>query len=126
MKFKKHKIIRLRKKFFKKTFKRKPKIKLKIKKISFIILLLVIYLCFYYVLKNEKKIVIEVDLSLYKKKLDGLGGPIQLEKGVSKVLPYETKKCKFIESEGEIQPIPNTEKKNIDYFFFYISKIEGR
>ena len=109
MKFKKHKIIRLRKKFFKKTFKRKPKIKLKIKKISFIILL-----------------VIEVDLSLYKKKLDGLGGPIQLEKGVSKVLPYETKKCKFIESEGEIQPIPNTEKKKYRLFFFYISKIEGR
>ena len=43
------------------------------------------------------KLVIQVDISRSKQ---GKGGPIVLQKGISKVLPYEAKYCKFIPADG--------------------------
>ena len=60
---------------------------------------------------NKKQILIEVDIS--KSFLDG-EGPIQIVKSLKDILPYETKKCKFIPSNS-ITPINGKNKS--DYFF---------
>ena len=75
----------------------------------FIILLSFLFL--FIKIKRKKKLLIEVDVS--KSKLEG-GGPIQLQKGISKVLPYETKNCEFISSEAINSSYP---KKPINYYF---------
>ena len=59
---------------------------------------------------KSNKLVIQVDISKSKQ---GKGGPIVLQRGISKVLPYESKYCKFIPANG-IYP---NDIKNIDYFF---------
>ena len=55
-------------------------------------------------------LIIQVDISKSKQ---GKGGPIVLQRGISKVLPYESKYCKFSPANG-IYP---NDIKNIDYFF---------
>jgi hypothetical protein len=60
-------------------------------KITAILFILFFYYIIHYILKN--RILIEVDI--YWAKYEG-GGPVQLQKGISKVLPYKTKKCRFI------------------------------
>jgi hypothetical protein len=74
--------------------------------------ILILSLIYYIILNNFKriKLVIQVDISRSKK---GKGGPIVLQRGISKVLPYEAKYCKFIPADG-IYP---DDIKNIDYFF---------
>ena len=57
--------------------------------------MLFFYYIIHYILKN--RILIEVDI--YWAKYEG-GGPVQLQKGISKVLPYKTKKCRFIPRDG--------------------------
>ena len=65
-------------------------------KLLSILILLIIY---YIILNNFKriKLVIQVDISRSKQ---GKGGPIVLQRGISKVLPYEAKYCKFIPADG--------------------------
>ena len=46
---------------------------------------------------KRKKLVIQVDISKSKR---GKGGPIVLQRGISKVLPYEAKYCNFIPADG--------------------------
>ena len=78
-------------------------------KITAILFMLFFYYIIHYILKN--RILIEVDI--YWAKYEG-GGPVQLQKGISKVLPYKTKKCRFIPRDG-IRPTRNREE--INYFF---------
>ena len=59
---------------------------------------------------KSNKLVIQVDISQSKQ---GKGGPIILQRGISKVLPYETKYCKFIPAD-EINP------KNIKYIDYFL------
>ena len=60
-----------------------------------ILSILILSFIYYATLKffKIKKIVIQVDISQSK---HGKDGPIVLQKGLSKVLSYETKYCKFI------------------------------
>ena len=58
----------------------------------------------------SKSILIEVDTALENR--TG-GGPINLQRGISKALPYKTKNCQFIKMK-----YPQYGKKNIDYFYF--------
>ena len=86
-----------------------------INNIILILILVLILFCIYHYQKDllKKKILIEVDIS--KAKFQGRG-PVELQKGISKVLPYESKYCKFIPFDGiNITNLPS----NID--FFYIS-----
>lgn len=80
------------------------KFKIIIISISFFIL----YQLFIY---NSKDILIEVDISLSF--IDG-GGPVQLVKGLSQVLPYKTNNCRFIPSRS-INLINTKNKSN--YFY---------
>ena len=79
-----------------------------IKILSILILSFIYYKKKTYIKSN--KLVIQVDISKSKQ---GKGGPIVLQRGISKVLPYESKYCKFIPANG-IYP---NDIKNIDYFF---------
>ena len=38
-------------------------------------------------------------MDIHYAKYEG-GGPVQLQKGISKVLPYKTKKCRFFPRDG--------------------------
>ena len=69
-------------------------------------------LIIYYFIRKEKKIIIGVDIS--KTFLNLGGGPVSLQKGIAKVLNYESKKCKFISFK---QISPENIPKNIDYFY---------
>lgn len=101
------KIKKIRKKFFK---KKSPKTKfLNIYKKSLIITILIISCC--YLFYTDSKYIIEVDIG--PSKYDG-GGPVQLSKGIAKVLPYKTNNCLFIPSESI--SLENS-KKNSHYFF---------
>ena len=73
--------------------------------------ILILSFIYYKILNSLKKIklVIQVDISRAKQ---GKGGPVVLQRGISKVLPYESKYCKFIPADG-IYP---NDIKNIDYF----------
>ena len=77
-------------------------------------ILFILILSFIYSKKKKNiksnKLIIQVDISKSKQ---GKGGPIVLQRGISKVLPYESKYCKFIPANG-IYP---NDIKNIDYFF---------
>ena len=77
-------------------------------------ILFILILSFIYSKKKKSiksnKLIIQVDISKSKQ---GKGGPIVLQRGISKVLPYESKYCKFIPANG-IYP---NDIKNIDYFF---------
>ena len=77
------------------------------------IILILFLLFFYYYFNNiiNNRILIEVDIFLTK--IEG-GGPVQLQKGLSKVLPYKTKKCRFIARE---RIYPTRKRKEINYFF---------
>lgn len=78
-------------------------------------IIIIIFSCLYFIFIiisiQKNKLLIEVDIS--KAKFEG-GGPVQLQKGISKVLPYQTKKCLFVPVDG-IEPTKN--KKNVDYFY---------
>ena len=90
----------------------KPKIKEKlIQKIIVIIFLLYFYYnnIEKYIQKNY--IIIEVDTSLGK--IEG-GGPVQLQKGINKILPYKTKKCRFIPVD---KIYPSLRKADVNYIF---------
>ena len=69
--------------------------------------------CLYYYIfsKNSKYKIIEVDIHLSK--LKG-GGPVQLIKGIAKILPYRTKDCLFIPSPFIT---PKNAKNSSSYFF---------
>ena len=96
----------------KKNFKKEKSL---IKKI---ILILISLFSYYYFMKyNMKQRLIEVDIS--RANLYG-HGPIQLQKGISKVLPDETKYCKFISANGI--NITNL-SKNIEYFYLSYPQI---
>ena len=77
-------------------------------------ILFILILSFIYSKKKKSiksnKLIIQVDISKSKQ---GKGGPIVLQRGISKVLPYESKYCKFSPANG-IYP---NDIKNIDYFF---------
>ena len=76
------------------------------------IILLILFLYYIIVIILQKKpLLIEVDIS--KSFYEG-GGPVQLQKGIRKVLPYKTKKCSFIPVNGIY---PTKEKKDVNYFF---------
>ena len=64
-------------------------------------------------------LIIQVDISKSK---HGESGPIILQRGISKVLPYETTYCKFIPYNG-IYP---NDIKNIDYFFITAPSINEK
>jgi len=68
---------------------------------------------------KRTKLVIKVDISKSKQ---GEGGPIVLQRGISKVLPYEAKYCKFIPADG-IYP---NDIKNIDYFFITLPSMNEK
>ena len=73
-------------------------------KITAILFMLFFYYIIHYILKN--RILIEVDI--YWAKYEG-GGPVQLQKGISKVLPYKTKN---VDSSQEMEYVqPEREKK---------------
>ena len=83
-------------------------------------ILILLYIVYYLKKCKIKKILIEVDLSITKFKG---GGPIQLQRGISKVLPYETKYCKFIPTERiNITNLTN----NIDYFYISLPNINEK
>ena len=70
-------------------------------------------LCYYIFSKNPKYKIIEVDIHLSK--VEG-GGPVQLIKGIAKILPYRTKDCLFIPSSSiNLQNAKNSSN------YFYIS-----
>ena len=112
---------KIRKKFKTKTkrFFRKKNVNKKINLIQKMILSIILilfnnYHYFIYLLEKkqvENLILIQVDISKAKK--EG-GGPRQLQRGLSKILPYKTKHCKFIPVDG-INFLNLT--KNIDYYF---------
>ena len=98
---------KIRKKFKTKTkrFFRKKNVNKKINLIQKMILSIILilfnnYHYFIYLLEKkqvENLILIQVDISKAKK--EG-GGPRQLQRGLSKILPYKTKHCKFIPVDG--------------------------
>ena len=87
-------------------------------KILFILILSYIYYKKKTSIKSNK-LVIQVDISKSKQ---GKDGPIILQRGISKALPYETKYCKFIPANG-IYP---NDIKYIDYFFFSIPSMNEK
>ena len=68
-------------------------------------------LCYYIFSKNPKYKIIEVDIHLSK--VEG-GGPVQLIKGIAKILPYRTKDCLFIPSSSIT---PKSAKNSSSYFY---------
>ena len=126
MKFLRHNIIysrreRKRKKFSIQKIK-KLQMNYPIYLILKLILILTLLLSYYYFVKINinyspkklpKKIVIEVGLRHAEKRRRG---PSQLHYSLSKVLPYETKNCKFMPVK-QIDPTEETiNKKYVDYF----------
>jgi len=80
------------------NYSKKNKIS-RIIKILFILILSYIYYKKKTSIKSNK-LVIQVDISKSKQ---GKDGPIILQRGISKALPYETKYCKFIPANGILQ-----------------------
>jgi len=99
----------------KKNFKKQKSI---FKKIILILIFLFSY--YYFMEYNLKQILIEVDIS--RANFHG-HGPIQLQKAISKVLPYETRHCKFIPANGIY--ITNLPKK-INYFYLSYPQISEK
>lgn len=91
---------------------KKIKMKRKIKYfIKFILIIISFFVNKSIYNNNNKQILIEVDIS--KSVFDG-EGPLQLVKSLRDVLPYETKKCKFIASNSIT---PKNAKNKSDLFF---------
>ena len=111
------KIIKLKNKK-KKFFIRKKGIKVKAKNIiKYILIFIIIISIFFLIFKIlfvyvKKHIIIEVDVS--KSFFNG-GGPVQLAKALRDVLPYENKKCRFIETKN-MTPA-NGRNKTTNYFY---------
>ena len=63
-----------------------------------LILIVILFCSLFFMGLYKKKIKIAVDIS--RAKSHGGGGPIQLQKGINKVLPYENKYCRFIPVDG--------------------------
>ena len=81
---------------------------------------ILVYVFYYFKKWNIKKILIEVDLSIIKSQG---GGPVQLQRGISKILPYETQYCKFFPVDSI--NITNL-TKNIDYFYISYPNINEK
>ena len=86
-------------------------------KIFIIILLISFFIIRILYIYNIKYIIIEVDISL---SFYNGGGPVQLAKGLSQILPYKTKNCKFIPSRS-ISPINGKNKS--DYFYLPVPRL---
>ena len=59
--------------------------------------------------KNKKSYLIEIEIVKIKGR-----GPVIFNKGLSEILPYNTKDCSFIASQGIY---PNNAKNKVDYFY---------
>ena len=118
---KRTKLNRFQRKEIKRNKPTKKNNNFRIIKIFSILILLFMYYKNFKALNVSKgaKLIIEVDISKSK---TGKGGPIVLQRGISKVLPYETKYCKFIAVDG-IYPY---DKKNIDYFYMSNPSMEEK
>ena len=107
-------ILKTKNKYEKIEILNEPKQKTKdnqiIKIISILFLLFIFYYFTEHFIKNNR-ILIEVDTS--RAKLEG-GGPVQIQKAISKVLPYQTKKCIFFPI-NRIYPI--NIRKEINFYF---------
>lgn len=81
-----------------------------------LIFIIILIFSFYLMQKKTRSIIIEVDVS----KIKGKGrGPITLQKGFNKILPYNSKKCKFVKAQ-KIEP---TKRNKVDFFFISLPSI---